>query len=78
METHMPVLYTFRDLNRSGYTVYEPTLTHLASISGIRHHLTIPYSKEENGIFERANKDVRNIRNMLADEECIPDSSQML
>ena len=24
METHMPVLYTVRNLNRSGYTVYEP------------------------------------------------------
>jgi hypothetical protein len=50
------------------------TLTHLASISGIRQHLTIPYSKEENGIVERANKEVnRHIRNILADEECIPD-----
>ena len=55
------------------------TLTHLASISGIRHHFTIPYSKEENGIVERANKEVnRHIRNILADEDCIQDWPQML
>jgi len=32
-------------------------LTHLASISGIKHNVTISYSKEENGIVERANKE---------------------
>ena len=54
------------------------TLTHLASISGIKHHVTIPYSKEENGIVERANKEVnRHIRNILADKDCIPDWPQM-
>ena len=55
------------------------TLTHLASISGIKHHVTIPYSKEENGIVERANKEVnRHIRNILADKDCITDWPQML
>ena len=55
------------------------TLTHLTTISGIRHHLSIPYSKEENGIVERANKEVnRHIRNILADTECIHEWPQML
>ena len=41
--------------------------------------MTIPYSKEEKGIVERANKEVnRHIRNILADDECIPDWPQML
>ena len=55
------------------------TLTHLASISGIKHHVTIPYSQEENGIVERANKQVnRHIRNILPDKDCMPDWPQML
>jgi len=55
------------------------TLTHIASISGIRHHLTILYLKEESGIVERANKEVkRSIQNILADEECIPEWPQLL
>ena len=37
--------------------------------SGIEYHTTIPYSKEENGIVERANKEVnRHIRNILFDK----------
>ena len=32
-------------------------LTHFYQETGIKHHATIPYSKEENGIVERANKD---------------------
>ena len=31
-------------------------LTHFNAEMGIKHHTTIPYSKEENGIVERANK----------------------
>ena len=43
-------------------------LTHFFDMTGIKHHSTIPYSKEENGIVERANKEVnRHIRNMLFD-----------
>ena len=46
METHIQVLYSVRNLNRSG----------------INHHMTIPYSKEENEIVEWAYKEVnRNI-----------------
>ena len=60
-------------------TLMNQTLTHLASISGIRHHVTIPYSKEENGIVERANKEVnRHIRNILVDKDCISDWPQIL
>ena len=34
--------------------------------------LTIPYSKEENGIVERATKEMnRLIRNILVDEDCL-------
>ena len=61
-------------LTDQGTQFMNQTLTNLASVSGIRHHVTIPYSKEENGIVERANKEVnRHIRNILADEECIQD-----
>ena len=31
-------------------------LTHFHQETGIKHHTTTPYSKEENGIVERANK----------------------
>jgi len=30
---------------------------------GVRHHSTIPYSKEENGILERENKEVNSLLN---------------
>jgi hypothetical protein len=63
-------------LTDQGTQFMNQTLTHLASVSD---HLTIAYSKDENGIVERANKEVnRHIRNILADEECIPDWPQML
>jgi len=45
------------------------TLTHLASVSGIRRNVTIPYSKKENGIVERANKEVNRHMNILVDKE---------
>jgi len=55
------------------------TLMHLTIISDIRHHLSIPYSKQENSIVERANKEVnRHIRNILVDKECIHEWPQML
>ena len=45
----------------------------------IRHHISIPYSKEENGIVERENKEVnRHIRNILSDKECVANWPQML
>ena len=41
-------------------------LTHLHQETGIKHHTTMPYSKEENGIIERANKKVnRHIRHFI-------------
>jgi hypothetical protein len=44
-------------------------LFHFNKMTGIKHHTTIPYSKEENGIVERANKEVnRHIRNILFDK----------
>ena len=41
-------------------------LTHFHQETSIKHHTTIQYSKEENGIVERANKEVnRHKRNNL-------------
>jgi hypothetical protein len=45
-------------------------LAHFHEITGIKHHMTIPYSKEEKCIVERANKEVnRHIRNILFDRK---------
>jgi len=66
-------------LTDQGTQFMKQTLTHLASISGIKHHVTTPYSKEENVIVERAKKEVnRQIRNILTDKDCIPDWPQIL
>jgi hypothetical protein len=55
------------------------TLRDFALLSGIKHHSTIPYSKEENGICERANKEVnRHIRNILSDMDDVKNWSQVL
>jgi len=44
-------------------------LAHFHELTGVRHHMTIPYSKEENGIVKRANKEVnRHIRNIMFDK----------
>ena len=63
-----------------GWTQFmNSTLTHLTTISGICHYLSIPHSNEENGIVERANKEVnRRIRNILADKDCIHELPKML
>ena len=54
-------------------------LHHFHLESGSHHHTTIPYSKEENGIVERANKEVnRHIRNILFDKGKFPNWSRML
>jgi len=55
------------------------TFDGFSTLSGIRHHSSIPYSNEENGIVERANKEVnRHIRNILSDKECVANWPQML
>jgi len=55
------------------------TLQGFATLTGVRHHGTIPYSKEENGIVERANKEInRHIRNILADKALVENWPQML
>ena len=54
-------------------------LAHFHDITGIKHHMTIPYSKEENGIVERANKEVnRHIRKILFDKGKFQNWSKML
>ena len=54
-------------------------LTHFHELTGVRHHMTIPYSKEENGIVERAYKEVnRHIRNIIFDKDIIKNWSNML
>jgi hypothetical protein len=48
------------------------TLKRFAHIAGIAHLTSIPYSKEENGIVERQNKEVnRHIRNILFDLDIV-------
>ena len=55
------------------------TLQSFATLTGVCHHGTIPYSKEENGIVERANKDLnRHLKNILADKKCVDYWPQML
>jgi hypothetical protein len=55
------------------------TLKRFAQISGIAHLTSIPYSKEENGIVERQNKEVnRHIRNILFDVQIIDSWSDFL
>jgi len=45
-------------------------LQSFATLTGKRHHGMIPYSKDENGIVERENKEVnRHIRNILAEKK---------
>ena len=54
-------------------------LTHFHQETGIKHHTTIPYSKEENGIVEGANKEVnRHIRNILFDKGHFKNWSRLL
>jgi hypothetical protein len=51
----------------------------LTRIYGITHIRTIPYSKEENGIVERANKEVnRHLRNIIFDSHITSDWSDYL
>ena len=46
------------------------TLQTFATLTGVRHHGTMSYSKDENIIVERENKEVNcHIRNSLADKE---------
>ena len=41
-----------------GSQIVNDLLTHFHQKTGIKHHTTIPHSKKENGIVERANKEV--------------------
>ena len=55
------------------------TLEGYATLSGVKHHASIPFSKEENSIVERSNKEVnRHLRNILSDKECVTNWPQML
>ena len=78
----MTTLLSFRNTTRNYDELraqfMNATLEGYATLSGVWHHSTIPYSKEENGI-ERANKEVnRHIRNILFDKECFKNWPQML
>ena len=54
-------------------------LTHFNVEPGIKHHTTIPYSKEENRIVEWANKEVnRHIRNILFNKAHFKNWSRLL
>jgi len=55
------------------------TLCKFAVLTSVRHHYTIPYSKEENGSVERSNKEVNwLISNILADNDYVKNWPQML
>ena len=74
----------FEIVTDQGSQFVNQTLQSFATLTGVRHHMgiaygTTPYSKEENGIVERANKEVnRHIRNILADKEFVDNWPQML
>jgi len=62
----------------SGLQFVIKALEGYVSLSGVKHLASIPYSKEENGIDERSNKeDNRHIRNTLSDKVCITNWPQM-
>ena len=52
------------------------TLAGYAALSGVKHHASIPYSKEKNGIVEEEVN--RHIRNILLDKDCVTNWPQML
>ena len=55
-ERAMAPLVPFRNATRDHDGLWLPVHEQdFAALSGIRHHGSIPYSKEENGIIERAN-----------------------
>jgi hypothetical protein len=54
-------------------------MSELTNAAGIRHIGTIPYSKEENGLVERCNKEVnRHLRNIFFDTDIQSDWSSYL
>ena len=53
--------------NHDGPQFINKMLEGYATLSDVRHHASIPYSKEKSGIVERANEEVnRHIRNILS------------
>jgi hypothetical protein len=49
------------------------------TLMGVKHHLTLQYSSESNGLVERANKEVmRHLRNIVFDRRCRDNFSTML
>jgi transposase InsO family protein len=72
MATLQPFGTLLEIVTDQGSQFMNQTLQSFATLTRVRHHGTMPYSKEENGIVERANKEVnRNIRNILADKEFV-------
>jgi hypothetical protein len=60
---------TTRDIEELMRPLGPTTAITFNEMTGVKHHTTIPYSKEENGIVELANKEVnRHIRNILFDK----------
>jgi hypothetical protein len=64
---------------RSGITIHELDVEGFLRPNGFAPPANIPYSKEENGIVERANKKVnRHIRNILMNMENIPNWNHIM
>ena len=74
MATLLPFQHATRDRHIPRIPIHEPNTAKLRDTyrrTAPWNH-TIPYSKEENGIVERANKEInRHIRNILADKELV-------
>ena len=63
----------------SGSQYCNDMFTYLASVAGIAHLKSTPYSKEENGLVERANKEVnRYLRNLIYDKSILNQWSEYL
>jgi len=66
-------------LSDRGPCVIGGVVQELLSLIGIEHELTMAYSKEENGIVERANKEImRHLRNIIFDQNVIAQWSTYL
>ena len=64
--TRYVMLFPLELLTDFGSQFANDLLTHFYQETGIKHHTTIPYFEEENGIVERKNKEInRHIRNIL-------------
>jgi transposase InsO family protein len=64
--------YPHQLVTDSGSQYCNELFNHLALLAGVEHLKGTPYSKEENGLVERANKEVnRFLRNIIYDKDIV-------